>query len=93
MSGDFYDYLSEDAKRYVRLLDIFKTKNGQITRLYSIDLDLESIPIEKKKDSMFKEDNIEKKWELIKQKRKISKILYWFQSIFIVMSKMMILNT
>ena len=76
MSGDFYDYLSEDAKRYVRLLDIFKTKNGQITRLYSIDLDLESIPIEKKKDSMFKEDNIEKKWELIKQKRKISKILY-----------------
>ena len=76
MSGDFYDYLSEDAKRYVRLLDIFKTKNGQITRLYSIDLDLENIPIEKKKDSMFKEDNIEKKWELIKQKRKISKILY-----------------
>ena len=76
MSGDFYDYLSEDAKRYVRLLDIFKTKSGQITRLYSIDLDLENIPIEKKKDSMFKEDNIEKKWELIKQKRKISKILY-----------------
>ena len=76
MSGDFYDYLSEDAKRYVRLLDIFKTKSGQITRLYSIDLDLENIPIEKKKDSMFKEDNIEKKWEIIKQKRKISKILY-----------------
>ena len=76
MSGDFYDYLSEDAKRYVRLLDIFKTKSGQITRLYSIDLDLENIPIEKKKDSMFKEDNIEKKWELVKQKRKISKILY-----------------
>ena len=76
MSGDFYDYLSEDAKSYVRLLDIFKTKSGQITRLYSIDLDLENIPIEKKKDSMFKEDNIEKKWELIKQKRKISKILY-----------------
>ena len=25
---------------------------------------------------MFKEDNIEKKWELIKQKRRISKILY-----------------
>ena len=76
MSGDFYDYLSEDAKSYVRLLDIFKTKSGQITRLYSIDLDLENIPIEKKKDSMFKEDNIEKKWELIKQKRKISKIFY-----------------
>ena len=76
MSGDFYDYLSEDAKSYVRLLDIFKTKSGQITRLYSIDLDLENIPIEKKKDSMFKEDNIEKKWEIIKQKRKISKILY-----------------
>ena len=49
MSGDFYDYLSEDAKSYVRLLDIFKTKSGQITRLYSIDLDLENIPIEKKK--------------------------------------------
>ena len=46
MSGDFYDYLSEDAKAYVRLLDIFK------------------------------ENNIEKKWEIIKQKRKISKILY-----------------
>ena len=76
MSGDFYDYLSEDAKSYVRLLDIFKTKSGQITRLYSIDLDLESIPIEKKKDSMFKEENIEKKWEIVKQKRKISKILY-----------------
>ena len=76
MSGDFYDYLSEDAKSYVRLLDIFKTKSGQITRLYSIDLDLENIPIEKKKDSIFKEDNIEKKWELIKQKRKISKIFY-----------------
>ena len=76
MSGDFYDYLSEDAKSYVRLLDIFKTKSGQITRLYSIDLDLENIPIEKKKDSMFKEENIEKKWEIVKQKRKISKILY-----------------
>ena len=76
MSGDFYDYLSEDAKSYVRLLDIFKTKSGKITRLYSIDLDLENIPVEKKKDSMFKEDNIEKKYELIKQKRKISKILY-----------------
>ena len=76
MSGDFYDYLSEDAKAYVRLLDIFKSKSGQITRLYSIDLDLENIPIEKQKDSMFKENNIEKKWEIIKQKRKISKILY-----------------
>ena len=50
MSGDFYDYLSDDAKRYLRLLDIFKTKNGEITRLYSIDLDLENIPIEKQKD-------------------------------------------
>jgi class 3 adenylate cyclase len=76
MSGDFYDYLSEDAKAYVRLLDIFKSKSGQITRLYSVDLDLENIPIEKQKDSMFKENNIEKKWEIIKQKRKISKILY-----------------
>ena len=76
MSGDFYDYLSEDAKAYVRLLDIFKSKSGQIIRLYSIDLDLENIPIEKQKDSMFKENNIEKKWEIIKQKRKISKILY-----------------
>ena len=76
MSGDFYDYLSEDAKSYVRLLDIFKSKSGQIIRLYSIDLDLENIPIEKQKDSMFKENNIEKKWEIIKQKRKISKILY-----------------
>ena len=76
MSGDFYDYLSEDAKSYVRLLDIFKTKSGQVTRLYSIDLDLENIPIEKKKDSMFKEENIEKKWEIVKQKRKLSKILY-----------------
>ena len=76
MSGDFYDYLSEDAKRYVRLLDIFKTKSGEITRLYSIDLDLECIPIEKKKDSMFKENNAEKKMEIIKQKRKMAKILY-----------------
>ena len=76
MSGDFYDYLSEDAKSYVRLLDIFRTKSGQVTRLYSIDLDLENIPIEKKKDSMFKEENIEKKWEIVKQKRKLSKILY-----------------
>ena len=76
MSGDFYDYLSEDAKRYVRLLDIFKTKSGEITRLYSIDLDLECIQIEKKKDSMFKENNAEKKMEIIKQKRKMAKILY-----------------
>ena len=76
MSGDFYDYLSDDAKRYLRLLDIFKTKNGEITRLYSIDLDLENIPIEKQKDSMFKEDNIEKKLEILQQKRKMSKILY-----------------
>ena len=76
MSGDFYDYLSDDAKRYLRLLDIFKTKNGEITRLYSIDLDLENIPIEKPKDSMFKEDNIEKKLYLIQQKRKMSKALY-----------------
>jgi class 3 adenylate cyclase len=76
MSGDFYDYLSDDAKRYLRLLDIFKTKNGEITRLYSIDLDLENIPIEKQKDSMFKEDNIEKKMEILQQKRKMAKILY-----------------
>ena len=76
MSGDFYDYLSEDAKRYVRLLDIFKTKSGEITRLYSIDLDLECVQIEKKKDSMFKENNAEKKMEIIKQKRKMAKILY-----------------
>ena len=76
MSGDFYDYLSDDAKRYLRLLDIFKTKNGEITRLYSIDLDLENIPIEKQKDSMFKEDNIEKKLDIIQQKRKMSKLLY-----------------
>jgi class 3 adenylate cyclase len=76
MSGDFYDYLSEDAKRYVRLLDIFKTKSGEITRLYSIDLDLECIQVEKKKDSMFKENNAEKKMEIIKQKRKMAKILY-----------------
>ena len=76
MSGDFYDYLSDDAKRYLRLLDIFKTKNGEITRLYSIDLDLENIPIEKQKDSMFKENNIEKKLEILQQKRKMSKILY-----------------
>ena len=76
MSGDFYDYLSEDAKRYLRLLDIFKTKSGEITRLYSIDLDLECIQIEKKKDSMFKENNAEKKMEIIKQKRKMAKILY-----------------
>ena len=76
MSGDFYDYLSDDAKKYLRLLDIFKTKNGEITRLYSIDLDLENIPIEKQKDSMFKEDNIEKKLEILQQKRKMSKLLY-----------------
>ena len=76
MSGDFYDYLSDDAKKYLRILDIFKSKNGEITRLYSIDLDLENIPIEKQKDSMFKEDNTEKKLEIIKQKRKMSKILY-----------------
>ena len=76
MSGDFYDYLSEDAKRAVRLLDIFRTKSGEVTRLYSIDLDLECIPIEKKKDSMFKETNVEKKMEIIKQKRKMAKILY-----------------
>ena len=76
MSGDFYDYLSDDAKRYLRLLDIFKNKNGEITRLYSIDLDLENIPIEKQKDSMFKEDNIEKKMDILQQKRKMAKILY-----------------
>ena len=76
MSGDFYDYLSDDAKRYLRLLDIFKNKNGEITRLYSIDLDLENIPVEKQKDSMFKEENIEKKLEIIQQKRKMSKNLY-----------------
>ena len=76
MSGDFYDYLSEDSKKYLRLLDIFKNKNGEITRLYSIDLDLDNIPIEKQKDSMFKEDNTEKKLEIIQQKRKMSKLLY-----------------
>ena len=76
ISGDFYDYLSDDAKKYLRLLDIFKPKNGEITRLYSIDLDLENIPIEKQKDSMFKEENAEKKFEIIKQKRKIANNLY-----------------
>ena len=76
ISGDFYDYLSDDAKKYLRLLDIFKTKNGEITRLYSIDLDLENIPIEKQKDSIFKEENAEKKFEIIKQKRKNANTLY-----------------
>ena len=76
ISGDFYDYLSDDAKKYLRLLDIFKPKNGEITRLYSIDLDLENIPIEKQKDSIFKEENAEKKFEIIKQKRKIANNLY-----------------
>ena len=76
ISGDFYDYLSDDAKKYLRLLDIFKPKNGEITRLYSIDLDLDSIPIEKQKDSMFKEENIEKKLEILQQKRKMAQLLY-----------------
>ena len=76
ISGDFYDYLSDDAKKSVRLLDIFKSKNGAVTRLYSIDLDLECIPVEKQKDSMFKEENITKKLAILKQKRKIANILY-----------------
>ena len=74
ISGDFYDYLSDDAKKSVRLLDIFKSKNGAVTRLYSIDLDLECIPVEKQKDSMFKEENITKKLAILKQKRKIANL-------------------
>ena len=76
ISGEFYDYLSEDSKKNLRLLDIFKDKKGEIIRLYSIDLDLEKLPIEKMEDSNFKETEIGKKMSNIKEKRKLAKILY-----------------
>jgi class 3 adenylate cyclase len=76
MSGEFYDYLSQDSKSNLRLLDIFKTKSGEIQRLYSIDLNLEILPEEKPENSNFKTVSIGEKMIKIREIRIETRFFY-----------------
>ncbi len=58
-SGVFYDYLSPEAKIYARILDIIKGENEEELRLYTIDIDLSEIEIEKVDPKVQEEENIE----------------------------------
>ena len=76
MSGEFVDYLSDNSKKNLRLLDIIKNSNGEINRYYSIDMDFKNLHTEKKEDSIFKDDDLQNKLEKIREKRKKAKELY-----------------
>ena len=77
MSGDFVDFLSEDARKNLRLLDVIKAPSGEVNRYYSIDMDFRTLQIEKKEDSIFKDDDLQNKLEKIMEKRKKAKDLYY----------------
>ena len=77
ISGDFVDYLSENSKKNLRLLDVIKNNSGEINRFYSIDLDLKNLKTEKKEDSIFKDNDLQNKLEKIIEKRKKAKKLYF----------------
>ena len=76
ISGNFVDYLSETARKNLRLLDVIKSPSGEVNRFYSIDLDLKKLPIEDPKDSLFDLENISDKLERNIQLRKKSRQLY-----------------
>ena len=76
ISGDFVDFLSENSKKNLRLLDVVKNNYGEINRFYSIDLDLKCLKTEKKEDSIFKDNDLQNKLEKIIEKRKKAKQLY-----------------
>ena len=77
ISGNFVDFLSENSKKNLRLLDVIKNTSGEINRLYSIDLDLNNLHTEKKEDSIFKDNDLQNKLEKIIEKRKKAKKLYY----------------
>jgi len=72
-SGDVYDYLSPDAKEYARIIDIIEGENEEEFRLYTIDLDLSEIEIEKEDlKTHEEEDNIEN-YNTINKLKKVDK--------------------
>ena len=77
ISGNFVDFLSENSKKNLRLLDVIKNTSGEINRFYSIDLDLKNLKTEKKEDSIFKDNDLQNKLEKIIEKRKKAKKLYY----------------
>jgi len=58
-SGEFYDYLSPEAREYARLIDIIERDEEEDFRLYTIDIDLSDIAIEKEEDvKVDEEENV-----------------------------------
>lgn len=56
-SGEHYDFLSPQAREYARLIDIIERDGDQDEfRLYTIDIDLSGIPIEKEDDVKVEEE-------------------------------------
>jgi len=55
-SGDFYEYLSPEAREYARIIDLIETDGEEDLRLYTIDFDLSYIQIEKADDFKHEED-------------------------------------
>ena len=45
LSGDFVDYLTEDAKKYVRLLDMVKNKEGEKIKYYTVDMNVKTLKV------------------------------------------------
>ena len=77
LSGDLVDYLTEDSKKYVRLLDQVKYKDGEKVRYYTVDMNLAVLETHKMSEEE-KEANESPnvKLEKVMQRRKRAKYLY-----------------
>ena len=56
-SGDIYDFLSVEAKDNARIIDIIEDENEEEFRLYTIDIDMTYLQIEKKEDILGEEED------------------------------------
>lgn len=68
-SGEVYEYMSDEAREYARIIDINENEGKEDTRLFTIDIDFSHLQYEEKetqKKNEVKENNSELMDKLMK---------------------------
>lgn len=73
-TGDIYEYMSEEAREYARIIDINENEGKEDTRLFTIDVDFSHLKYEEKDLQKKKEDEENTNSDLMDKLMKVGKL-------------------